>query len=181
MENPILTISILMSNRIDTMKKCLDSIQPLMNVIPSELILTDTGCGHVARKILESYTNNIVDFKWIDDFSAARNVGLKAATGQWFMFLDDDEWFEDTQGIIDFFNSGDCDNYSVACYKIRNYLDFSGQKYKERYADRILRVNSELRFEHRIHEIYEGIENSKKKKLPVYVHHYGYVMQDEKK
>lgn len=123
MENPILTISILMSNRIDTMKKCLDSIQPLMNVIPSELILTDTGCGHEARKILESYTNNIIDFKWIDDFSAARNVGLKAATGRWFVFLDDDEWFEDTQGI----------------------------------------------------------ENSKKKKLPVYVHHYGYVMQDEKK
>ena len=41
----LLTISILISNRPDTVRKCLDSIRPLLEGVPSELILVDTGCG----------------------------------------------------------------------------------------------------------------------------------------
>ena len=41
----LLTISILISNRLDTVRKCLDSIKPLLEQVPSELILVDTGCG----------------------------------------------------------------------------------------------------------------------------------------
>lgn len=44
MHNPILTISILISGEYNDVKRCLDSIQPLMRLVPSELILTDTGC-----------------------------------------------------------------------------------------------------------------------------------------
>ena len=99
----LLTISILISNRPDTVRKCLDSVQPLLKAVPSELILTDTGCGEQVRSIIEEYTNHIIQFKWCNDFSKARNVGLKQAKGKWFMFLDDDEWFEDTTEIIDLY------------------------------------------------------------------------------
>ena len=47
----LLTISILISNRPDTVRKCLDSIQPLLKKVPSELILVDTGCGESSRNI----------------------------------------------------------------------------------------------------------------------------------
>lgn len=177
--NPILTISILISDREDTVRKCLDSIQPLLQAVPSELILTDTGCGEKVRRIIEEYTEHIIDFTWIRDFSAARNAGLLEAKGKWFMYLDDDEWFEDVQDIIDFFVSGEEQNYSVACYFQRNYTNFKGTDYKDHSVDRILRRVDGLHFEHRVHEEYVGIDNSKKKQLNSYVHHYGYVISTE--
>ena len=90
----LLTISVLISNRPDTVRKCLDSIRPLLARVSSELILVDTGCGEQVRGIIEEYTDNIVDFKWCRDFAKARNAGLERAGGEWFLYLDDDEWFE---------------------------------------------------------------------------------------
>ena len=71
----LLTISILVSNRPDTVRKCLDSIKPLLEEVPSELILVDTGCGEQVRGIIEEYTDNIIDFEWCRDFAKARNAG----------------------------------------------------------------------------------------------------------
>ena len=90
-----LTISILVSNRKDTVPKCLESLRPLLEQVDSELIITDTGCDDDLVEFMRQYTDNIVKFEWCKDFAAARNVGLDMAKGQWFMFIDDDEWFED--------------------------------------------------------------------------------------
>lgn len=174
-----LSISILVSRNYEGVKRCLDSLQPILNQVSSELILTDTGCGEEVRGLIEQYTDNIIDFEWIKDFSAARNVGLKAAKGEWFMYMDDDEWFEDVTEIVDFFNSRECDRYNIATYVIRNYLDMNGDKYGEQNADRIIKITPELHFEHRIHEAYTGVGVGNKKKLNTYAHHYGYVYKDE--
>ena len=72
----ILTISLLISNRPDTVRKCLDSLKPLLDNIPSELILVNTGCGEEVRGIIEEYKAQIIDFEWCRDFSKARNAGL---------------------------------------------------------------------------------------------------------
>ena len=58
----VLTISILISKRPDTVRKCLDSIKPILEELDAELILTDTGCGEEVRGIIEEYdseNNNI--------------------------------------------------------------------------------------------------------------------------
>ncbi len=64
--------------------------------------MTDTGCDTEVRNLIQRYSDNIIDFNWIQDF-AARNAGLMRAKGLWFMYLDDDEWFDDTTDIIDFY------------------------------------------------------------------------------
>ena len=87
--NVLLSISLLVSGRKET-KQCLDSIRPILEQIPSELILVDTGCDPQTRTLIEEYTNKIYDFEWCKDFAKARNVGLNASTGLWFMFMDDD-------------------------------------------------------------------------------------------
>lgn len=107
MKKPILTISILISNNYDNVKRCIESIQPLMKAVDSELILTDTGVDAELRDFLTQYTSHIIDFEWCNDFSAARNVGLRESQGEWFLYLDDDEWFEDTQDISDFLLSAE--------------------------------------------------------------------------
>ena len=179
MKKPILTISILVSNDYDNIKKCLDSIQPILNQVDSELILTDTGCDSRTRNLIEKYTDKIIDFEWIKDFSAARNVGLKAACGQWFMYVDDDEYFDDTTEIVNFFNSKESEKYNVAFYIQRNYTDAEGKTYVDHNVDRIIRITPELHFEHRVHEAYTGIEIGQKKMLHSFVHHYGYVYKND--
>lgn len=169
----LLTISILISNRPDTVRKCLDSVKPLLAAIPSELILTDTGCGEQVRSIIEEYTDHIIDFEWCRDFSKARNAGLKQAKGEWFLFLDDDEWFEDVSEIIDFFKSGAYKKYGLAAYIQRNYLDLRGSVYTDLAVGRMVRLESDIHFIYSIHECFNRVPGEVKK-LHSYVHHYGY-------
>ena len=96
----ILTISLLASNRRDSLKRCLDSLKPLLVKIPTELIIVLTGTDGKVREIAESYTSQIIPFEWCNDFSAARNTGLNMAQGEWFLYIDDDEWFDDVSEII---------------------------------------------------------------------------------
>lgn len=173
-EKVILTISILISNRPDTVRKCLDSIQPLLQAIPSELILTDTGCGEQVRSIIEEYTDHIIDFEWCRDFSKARNEGLKQAKGEWFLFLDDDEWFDDVSEMIRFFQSGEYKSYGFAAYTQRNYLDQTGEVYTELAVGRMTRIEKDTHFMYSIHECFNRVPG-KVKKLHTFVHHYGYV------
>ncbi len=176
-KNPIrLTISILVSNRVDTVRKCLDSIKPLLDALPSELIVVDTvgpersdGSLAVARE----YTDRVVHFDWCDDFSAARNAGLKLAKGEWFLYLDDDEWFDDVSALIDFLKTDDC-RYNVCLYRVRNYMDRGGQQYTDGYAERLVRRSEGLHFKDRIHEYLVGA-TPPIKTLDAFVHHYGYV------
>ena len=110
-KRPILSISVLASNRVDTIGRCLDSLIPIMEQIPSELILVDTSTDVRIRPILENYTDKIVSFTWCNDFSKARNAGLALAKGEWFLFIDDDEWFVEIQELLDFFLSGEYKKY----------------------------------------------------------------------
>ncbi len=172
----LLTISILISNRPDTVRKCLDSIQPLLRKVPSELILVDTGCGEGVRGIIEEYTDNIVQFEWCRDFSKARNAGLKRARGEWFMYLDDDEWFEDVRDIIRFFHTGEYRIYGVGLYTVRDYLKVDGSQYSDSLVARLIRLEPDIRFIYRIHESFNRAPG-KAKRLEAFVHHYGYAFR----
>ena len=175
----LLTISILISNRPDTVRKCLDSVKPLLENVPSELILVDTGCGEQVRSIIEEYTDQIIEFEWCKDFSKARNVGLEKARGEWFLFLDDDEWFNDVTEMIDFFGSGEYKEYGMAVYTQRNYLEKNGSVYTDLLVGRMTKLHPDTRFIYRIHECFNRV-SGRTKKFDIFVHHYGYVYASEK-
>jgi glycosyltransferase involved in cell wall biosynthesis len=160
---------------MDTVRKCLDSIMPLMDAFPCELIVVDTvGPEHSdgSLAVAREYTNRIVHFDWCDDFAAARNAGLGLAQGEWFLFLDDDEWFDDVSAIIDFLKS-DEPQYNVCQHKVRNYLDRGGQHYSDVYVHRLFRRHKTLHFEGKIHELMIGAMPMIRT-LDAFVHHYGY-------
>ena len=135
-----LSISLLASNRAASLERCLDSLRPLLMQVPSELIVVFTGTDERVREIASRYTDIILPFTWCDNFSAARNVGLWAAKGEWFMYIDDDEWFEDVAEIRDFFLSGEYQSYGSACYKQKNYKNWDGIEYSDYHAFRMARV-----------------------------------------
>ncbi|HET6508850.1 MAG TPA: glycosyltransferase [Baekduia sp.] len=63
-----------------------------------ELIVVDTGSTDRTVAIAESFGATILHHEWDGDFSAARNVGLDAATCDWLMYLDADEVLVEGEG-----------------------------------------------------------------------------------
>lgn len=175
-EKPILSISMLISGR-EEMKKSLDSLHYFTEAFPCEIILTDTGCNPEQRALAEQYADKILEFEWCGDFSAARNVGLKEARGEWFMYLDDDEWFDNPREIVSFFTTGEYKKYKCATYVQRNYHDEQGIMYDDSYPSRMIELSSRTKFVGRIHELLTPYEQPKKE-FNDFVHHYGYVYKD---
>lgn len=173
----LLSISMLISGR-EEMKKSLDSLLYFKNAFPTEIILVDTGCNLEQRALAEKYADKIVDFEWCNDFAAARNAGLKEAHGEWFMYLDDDEWFEEPKEIISFFTSDEYQKYNCASYVVRNYKNFQGTLYSETYPSRMVKLENNTKFVGKIHEYLDPFKLPKKE-FSDYVHHYGYVYKND--
>ncbi|MCM1063803.1 MAG: glycosyltransferase [Eubacterium sp.] len=179
-EKTILSISLLASNRKETIRKCLDSLLPIMEKVSSELIIVDTGCDAETQAILREYTDHIIPFVWCDDFSKARNAGLKEAKGEWFMFIDDDEWFLDVRDIVDFFVKGEYKEYGLANYIVRNFTNIEGTEWDDCWVTRMIRRTAETRFRSRIHEYMDPAPGNLKL-LKSTAGHFGYIFDSQEK
>lgn len=175
---PQLTISLLISNRLDTIPKCLDSLKPIMDTIPCELILTDTSKNPEVHNLLLQYTDQIYEFDWCNDFAKARNLGLEKANGEWFLYLDDDEWFVDTEPLIDFFTSGEYKRYAYANYIQRNFKDAEYVYYHDDWALRMMRIDEDTCFVNKIHEHLNPIRGIGKN-INTKAYHSGYIYKTQ--
>lgn len=84
---PTISLCLIVKNEEHCLERCLQSVQGLVD----EIIIVDTGSTDATKQIAQQYTNNIIDFSWVDDFSAARNESLRHATKDWILVLDADE------------------------------------------------------------------------------------------
>jgi len=82
-----LSCCMIVKNEEKFLEQCLNSIKDLVD----EIIIVDTGSTDKTKEIAARFTDKIFDFKWCDDFAAARNESLKHATGDWILVLDADE------------------------------------------------------------------------------------------
>lgn len=180
MTDCLVTISMLISNRIDTVEKCFESFRPLLEQIPSEFIAVDTvgdensdGSIDVSRK----YADKIVHFEWCDDFAAARNAGLKEARGKWLIYLDDDEWFDDVGPLIDFFSKPELyENYDRVSMMEHSYASVSQIEYNTNEFSRISVILPEAEFVDPVHEHLKGINYKNEYTIKnTFIHHVGYI------
>lgn len=82
-----ISLCMIMKNEEDTIGNCLESI---LNIF-DEIIIVDTGSNDKSKEVASKYTNKIYDFKWVDDFSKARNFAFSLATSDYIMWLDADD------------------------------------------------------------------------------------------
>jgi glycosyltransferase involved in cell wall biosynthesis len=71
--------------------ECLQRVAPAAD----EIVLVDTGSTDRTVEIAESFGARVLHRPWDDDFSAPRNHGIDAATGDWILVLDADEFLEE--------------------------------------------------------------------------------------
>lgn len=67
--------------------RCLDSIKDFVD----EIIIVDTGSTDSTKMIAKTFTENVFDFNWNDNFSDARNYSFSFATSDYIMWLDADD------------------------------------------------------------------------------------------
>ena len=177
-KKPLLSIALLCSNHIDMVRRCLDSLVPIMEQFPCELILLDTSTDPAVPPVLAEYTDNITKFTWVNDFSAARNVTVERAKGEWYLYIDDDEWFEDVTVLIDFFKSGEYKKYGCANYIQRNFHDPDLIHYSDSWASRMIQLTPKTHFESKIHEYLVPVPGECKN-LNLVANHTGYIAVTE--
>ncbi|MCL2694210.1 MAG: glycosyltransferase, partial [Oscillospiraceae bacterium] len=153
---------------------CLAALKPLLDAVPSELVIVDTGSADKTVEIAQGYTDKVFHFDWVNDFAAARNFGLEKCKGMWFMFVDADEHFVDVREMVEFFNNAAAiKEYNTAYYTIRNFTAAGSDKYSEFSARRLARRAEDLRFEGAIHENF-AVCRSPVYYFSSYANHYGY-------
>jgi hypothetical protein len=67
--------------------ECLASLRGVVD----EIVIVDTGSRDRSREIARDFGVVLVDFAWIGDFSAARNVAIDHARHDWLLYIDADE------------------------------------------------------------------------------------------
>ncbi len=82
-----LSVCMIVRDNEDIIRPCLESIRPWVD----EMIVVDTGSDDRTPQIAEEYGAQLFHFPWCDDFSAARNVSLEKASGEWLFWMDSDD------------------------------------------------------------------------------------------
>lgn len=80
------SLCMIVKNEETILERCLNSVVS----IADQIIITDTGSTDKTVEIASRFTSEIKHFKWIDDFSAARNFCEATATNEYIMTWDAD-------------------------------------------------------------------------------------------
>lgn len=172
----LLTIGMPVSNQIETIDRCLSHVKPLLDKLDAELVIANTGSTDGTIEVCRSYGARVIDFPWCNDMSAARNAVVRSAKGLWLLSMDDDEWFENTDEIYEFFRSGKYKSFDMASYVQRNYMEQGTGSYMDHNTSRMVKIREDTHFEGRIHDtIVPGTSGGVRVcNLHSYAHHYGF-------
>ena len=177
-QKPVLSITMLASDRMDTLPRCLESLTPIRDAIPCELIVVNTSKNPVVHKLITEYADKVDTFEWCDDFAKARNVGVKMSEGEWLMFIDDDEWFAEPEELIRFFQSGEYKEYGYAHHRIKNYHDSEFKTYDYGWVTRLTKLWPDTAFYSKVHE-YMAPRKGADKQIFATSYHSGYIFNSE--
>lgn len=92
---PLLSVCMIVRDEEQRLPAALRSVEGLAD----EVVVVDTGSTDGTRALAEEHGCRVLGHPWSGDFSAARNVALQAAEGQWCLTLDADEVLRCEEGF----------------------------------------------------------------------------------
>jgi len=97
--NGTISLALIVRDSSATLDKCLSTFKE----VADEIVVVDTGSVDNTVEIAKKYTDKVYFFKWIDDFSAARNFSFSKCTRDYILWVDSDDYIlpEDIQKVKD--------------------------------------------------------------------------------
>jgi glycosyltransferase involved in cell wall biosynthesis len=186
---PLLTLAVIVKDESKLLEGVLDHHRDLYD----EAIVVDTGSRDQSREMALKSGARLFDFEWNDDFSAARNHGLKQARGRWVLQLDCDERIDpiDFSSLLETVRQPPDHGLALT---VNNYtrnsmgVDWNEVQpadlpwclgapgYLRTYPIRLFPRHQELRYRGVIHEnLQEDLQllDLPQKKSPIVIHHTG--------
>ncbi|GJQ23667.1 MAG: hypothetical protein HBSAPP01_14570 [Candidatus Brocadia sapporoensis] len=175
-----LSACLIVKNEALLLPYCLESITPVVD----EIIVVDTGSTDETIKIAKKYCAQVYQFSWTEDFSAARNISLMHASGEWILYIDADEAIDSVNAlkIREAIKRKDIMGITVRQCIPQQTNNIATAYYIE-YC-RIFRRHKDIRFVGKVHEqILPSIERLEGKVLrtDIVFNHWAYAITNEKK
>jgi len=164
-DNPKITAVIITDDNINVIK-AIDSVYESC----FEIVLINTVKTEKVKELLINYTKvRYFYFKWCDDFSKARNFGIKKAKGDWILTIDSDEELKTPIKFID-------DRF-IAYQTIQSSKGLSG---KDNLPTARLFKNQGIYYRNKIHEtIDHAITPENSCNSDILIEHSGYEITPE--
>lgn len=136
------------------LKDCIDSIL-MQSMQDYEIILVDDGSTDRSGELCDEYASkkeNIFAYhKENGGPSDARNFGISKAKGEYIVFVDSDDYFDDHQIFDKILNASQDGKNDIVAYCIKFYDAISGQLQEKQYYDE--RVNDLTSLEEKLRYI----------------------------
>lgn len=144
-----LSVCMIIKNEESTLKRVLDCIKKFAD----EIVIVDTGSTDKSKEIALSYTNNVFDFKWVNDFAKARNFAFSKATCDYQIWLDADDVITDEN--IAKINNLKTSTKTADIYMCKYLigLDKNNKPYLTYYRERIMKREKGYLWEGFVHEV----------------------------
>lgn len=81
------SLCMIVKNEERNLARCLTSAMPVVD----QLVVVDTGSTDRTVMLAEAFGAHLLHHAWNNDYAAARNAAIDAATGAWILVLDADE------------------------------------------------------------------------------------------
>ena len=185
-----ISLCMIVKNEMRGLGACLNAAKGLVD----EIVIVDTGSTDRTMDIARIFGARIYEHIWTDDFSAARNLSLEMATGDWVLILDADEIIASSDhhhlrhlvhahGGKDVAFSIETRNYTSIANAVgwqANAGEYSGCEaglgwFPSRKV-RLFPRNSGVRFSYPVHELVEPMLHARGIPIvpcPIPIHHYG--------
>lgn len=184
MTKPFLSVGLIVKNEIRCIEKCLKALQPLRDALPCEVIVADTGSHDGTREVAERYADEVFDFPWVDDFSAARNAVMERCRGKWYFTVDADEYLDpDVHELVQLSHMAPREWPEALFINQRNYNspDLEHGEYSDFLAQRLARLGVGIHYEGSIHECFTKENGTPIQKAAylrgIVLHHDGYALE----
>lgn len=145
-----LSLCMIVKNEESVIGRCLDSIKDVVD----EIIIVDTGSTDKTKEIVRKYTDKLYDFKWIEDFAAARNYSFSKATKEYVMWLDADDVItqKDKVGLLKLKKSLSS-TIDMVFMKYNVAFDEDGKPTYSYFRERIFKRKNNYKWVGEIHEV----------------------------
>ncbi len=167
----MISICMIVKNAEKHLAGCLKALMPL----GYEIVVVDTGSTDGTKQIAGEYTDNVYDFVWQQDFSAARNFSISKASNEYILVIDSDE-------VLEHFNKKEVERLirqnpeGVGRLVIKDRFERNGEVF--RVNSRVARLFSKRLYQYKgkIHEqpAHIGEGEIRYYNIPVEVDHRGY-------